>query len=206
MNAETKKILAKALLLSKQARKELTSALDQSIGETEIHLSNADLFDTSAIVDEFIEEANKEGQRRRRWDWDVPEVWRSDYYLRRGYHIDRSGRSRRDHWQGGAPLHKRAVCLPCGEHLHLLWDINCTDSRFRKESSQVFGKLERLPLYYCLHCPSPTVYRCSGKHRLQMIESEGADFEESPFPPFQTFFRARHLYLKRFRRTLRISF
>ncbi len=138
---------------------------------------------------------DRQGRARRRSDFDVPEIWRSRYYLRQGYHLGRAIGRRATHWQGGEPPHKEAACLHCGTPLHLLWEIDCSDSRFREESPGVFGKLKRLPLYFCLHCANTTAYRCAG-NRLQIFKV-GGDEDASPFTEFPTVFPRRRLSFRR---------
>jgi len=195
MNTKTRKLLAQSLLLPRKDRKQLVEALDASIPDTPINLSDQDFSKLTAELDELCEEADRRGRRRRN-DWDVPELWRSRYYLRHGYHLDPKANSRRDHWQGGQAKHKNAVCPSCREPLRLMWDIDCNDSRFRKESPLVFGKLDRLPLYYCLHCPYPTIYRCGRSRRLQTIAADWAGSDESPFTDIPDAFPRKRIVFK----------
>jgi hypothetical protein len=125
----------------------------------------------------------------------IPSLWHSIYYLRQGYHLDATKVGRRAHWQGGDPPHKDAVCPACGNRFHLLWDIDCTDPRFRSESSQVFGKLTRIPLYYCLHCPHPTIYRCTNATRLRVFTVKHLPSEGSPFSDYPDAFPRTRLSL-----------
>jgi hypothetical protein len=187
MIPSTKRLLAKALLLPKDEREDLIDAIREHTRTAKVTLSKLDLTEVNALIDELLKAADVKGTRRRRKESDVPTLWRSHFYLRQGYHLANSTHAR-GHWQGGEPQHRTAICSSCGKDLHLLWDINCRDPRFRRESPQVFGPLRRLPLYYCLRCPQPTVYRCVGKSRLQMLESGSADSSETPFSGFPDVF------------------
>ena len=89
-----------------------------------------------------------------------------------------------------------AKCHLCKRPLTLLWEINCQDPRFQKESEQVFEGQERLPLYYCLHCPEPTIYRCTGPNRIRVLPTERSECEESPFERIPDSFARRPLVLK----------
>jgi len=193
MNKKTHRILAQSLLLPKKDRKELAAALQENIDESSSSCTSSDLSILRLIIDELVEDTDKTARRRRRNDLDVPELWRSFHYLRQGYQLDTSAIDRHDHWQGGAPKHKGAVCPSCDQPVRLLWDINCSDARFRKESPQVFGKLKRLPLYYCLNCPYPTIYRCTGTQRVKMIPASAADSSESSFSNFPDVFPRKRI-------------
>ena len=137
-----------------------------------------------ASIDKIIDaeaKVNRTRTRNGRSDWDVPELWRSFYYLRQGYHLGSGKAGRRDHWRGGLVQHRDAVCVTCHKPLRTVWDINCRDARFRKEFSKVFAGLDRLPLYYCFDCPEPTVYRVIGKSEIVVFPVEKRTSEESPF-------------------------
>lgn len=195
MKAATQKILANALLLPRKSREELIEALEESLGTKGLDLSEADFDNVRRYLDEVVNEMDQEARAQRRGDYDVPKIWRSRYYLRQGYHLGRTSGGHAVHWQGGEPSHKGAACPHCGKPLHLLWDIDCEDTRFRKESPKIFGKLKRLPLYFCLYCAHPIAYRCVGR-QLQILKLDG-EGDESPFRDFPDAFPRRRLTLHR---------
>jgi hypothetical protein len=166
--------------------------------EEKVKLTEADLEAIRAIISDEVDDADREYQRRcqkGRSDRDVPELWRSHFYLRQGYHLANAKRPRARHWQGGPAQHRGAVCATCRRPLLLVWDIACEDARFRKESSQVFAGLTRLPLYYCFYCPEPTVYRCGKLDRIHVVPVEGVTGEESPFGKVPPILSRRPLFL-----------
>ncbi len=114
-------------------------------------VSEAERLQSLAAIDEIIERSDKVAEQRRRrgrTDWDVPKLWRSYFYLRQGYHLGENKTSRRGHMQGGAVQHRGAACATCRRPLRLIWEINCRDKRFLRESADIFPGLARLPLYY----------------------------------------------------------
>jgi hypothetical protein len=152
--------------------------------KTSYRKSDEDSQDSRETWASLVEKELKERKKRYRVgrsDFDVPELWRSYYYLRQGYYLGVENGNRRGHWQGGPSQHQGAKCSTCKRPLRLIWDINCRDSRFQKESSPVFQGLQQLPLYYCFDCPSPTIYRCTKPNRITVLESEKEPGEESPF-------------------------
>ena len=195
MKSVTRELLARALLLPKGAREELIEALDGSLRGSSPPLDSEDYTEVNRWLDEIIDEAD-EASLHRRNDADVPEMWRSRYYLRQGYHLGKGGNGAADHWQGGEARHKGATCSSCTKPLHLLWDIDCNDARFRKESPAVFGRLRRLPLYFCLHCANPISYHCSAK-RLQVIERGKRESDSSPFSKFPDAFPRQRLVFRK---------
>ncbi len=87
-----------------------------------------------------------------------------------------------DHWLGGVPQHRGAICPVCKIPLLLLWDINCKDPRFRRGQ---FGSRERLPLYYCWGCVSDLSYQLIGRDRVRVFRvanGEGPHFQYEPYP------------------------
>jgi hypothetical protein len=88
-----------------------------------------------------------------------------------------------DHWLGGEPRHRGAVCPGCKIPLLLLWDINCRDPRFPRRK---FGPLDRLPLYFCWGCVSDLAYRVTPQGRLKIFRTgllrRGPIFQYQPYP------------------------
>jgi hypothetical protein len=167
--------------------------------EERINISEEDLEEIRALISNQVDEADQEFQRRSRrgrTDRDVPELWRSYYYLRQGYHIASAKRTRSQHWQGGPVQHRGAVCGICHRPLLLVWDIKCNDARFRRESLHVFAGMQRLPLYYCFHCPEPTIYRCGKANRIDVLPTERQSSEESPFANVPPQLPRRPLFLQ----------
>ncbi|MEZ6141868.1 MAG: hypothetical protein R3B84_14950 [Zavarzinella sp.] len=95
-----------------------------------------------------------------------------------------------DHWAGGKPYHAGARCPNCKIPLLLLWDINCKDPRFPRNK---FGKLKRLPLYFCWGCVSEIAYQVVQEDQIEIhssIQNEGLSF---PYDPYPEFFQRRGL-------------
>jgi hypothetical protein len=126
----------------------------------------------------------------------VPDRWRSCYYLQQGYRVSFSHGAPEDHWSGGPPRHQGAVCPVCKKPLLLFWDINCEDPRFRNESPDVFGALTRLPLYYCCRRPEPTSYQVLSPDRIRTFRPDLHTYEETPFSDFPDEFDRRPLCLE----------
>ena len=147
---------------------------------------------------ELVEEADKEARRRDALGLgdEVPKQWQSYYYLRQGYRATLAKDNSQDHWRGGPPQHEDAICPICRKPLLLFWDINCRDSRFRAESPDIFGELDRLPLYYCCRRPEPTVYQVLPNSRIRMIKPELCGWEESPFHDFPDEFDRKPIRLE----------
>jgi hypothetical protein len=125
----------------------------------------------------------------------VPGRWRSYYYMRQGYRVCAAQDASQDHWRGGPPQHDGATCPVCKKPLLLFWDLNCNDPRFRAESPELFGDLERLPLYYCCRRPEPTIYQVVSGDRIRTIRPELRSGEESPFRGFPDAFERRPIRL-----------
>jgi hypothetical protein len=156
------------------------------------------LREMNAMMDAEIEKACRRAsdrEKKGRGDSDVPKLWRSRYYLRQGYHLGKVERRSGRHWQGGPPRHRGAKCHICKRPLALIWDIGCSDARFRRESPDVFDGLERLPLYFCCHCPSPTVYRCTEPDTIKVL-SVAPFGDEPPFQNIPEFFPRRPIALE----------
>lgn len=60
---------------------------------------------------------------------------------------------RQDHWQGGPPVHEKAICCQCKRPLQLIWNMNTSDPRFVSNSGRrLFHTIGRLCLYWCVRC------------------------------------------------------
>lgn len=107
-------------------------------------------------------------------------------YLRFGYRV-RPARTARNarHFIGGKSPHAGAKCRACKRPLALLWDIDCTDPVFKREARPVFGRLERLPLYYCWTCSTWLAYRPTNKGVTFVAQDQDAAFQEDwPYPNY----------------------
>jgi hypothetical protein len=108
------------------------------------------------------------------------------YHILPGFRVRRAKNGRQNHWLGGSPLHKNAVCPVCNRLLLLLWDIDCGDTRFRNQEKSIFKTLNRLPLYYCWTCASEFDYQVLDSDQLRILsfkgEKQGHDFPYKNFP------------------------
>jgi hypothetical protein len=140
--------------------------------------------ETLTQINTDIAKAEEEAERRDKMGLlyaEVPEWWQSYYYMQQGYRVTLDQNNTQDHWRGGKPQHENAECPICNKPLLLFWDINCSDPRFRAEMPELFGKLERLPLYYCCRRPEPTCYRVVSRDCIQTFRPSLHSYEESPF-------------------------
>jgi hypothetical protein len=103
------------------------------------------------------------------------------YHILPGFRVRRANNSRQDHWLGGPATHNGAVCRVCDRPMLLLWDLNCSDPRFRIRGRSVFKDLERLPLYYCWRCAADLEYRVSAADRIVVLQHEGT-YQGDDFP------------------------
>lgn len=107
-------------------------------------------------------------------------------YTRTAWRVVHDGAPRRPrHWQGGDVQHRGADCPVCERPLLLVWDLDCSDLR-RREPDR-FGRLERLPLYYCFSCCAEKLsYRVVSQTRIKVLGNEGRyqgdDFPYAGFP------------------------
>jgi len=187
---------AKSGLVEQKRRERLATWLDEEVEKILAEKKGGSQENRLAKFKEWVEEMEaRHGKGKGRSNFDVPELWRSWYYLRQGYHLGKPRRASHRHWQGGEMQHRGAKCYVCRRPLALLWDIDCTDPRFRRESPDLFKGLERLPLYYCCRCPSPTIYRCTAPGRITVLPVERRTSEESPFEDVPEFFPRHPLVL-----------
>lgn len=117
-------------------------------------------------------------------DVEAPERWQNSWYLRQGYRVrlaENDDNNEQGNWSGGPCQHAGAVCTICQRPSLMFLNINANDSRFRQESPDVFGKLTRIPLLYCVHHPEPTIYQIVDDSHVRMIKPEPAVDEETPF-------------------------
>ena len=107
-------------------------------------------------------------------------------YLRFGYRVRPDARKRKPrHFIGGKPHHANAWCGACDRPLLLLWDIDCTDPLFKRDGRPVFGKLRRLPLYFCWTCSTWLAYQVSGRQFTMIKQNPTAAFQEDwPYPNY----------------------
>lgn len=99
-------------------------------------------------------------------------------YLRFGYRVRAEAAKRgRRHFIGGKPHHASAVCQACNRPLLLLWDIDCTDPLFKREAHPVFGRLARLPLYYCWTCARWLAYQVTASRFTLVARDPTAAFQ-----------------------------
>jgi len=153
----------------------------------------------SAGAERRVESADKEAERRDKMgllDAEVPDRWKSWYYMRQGYRVSEDAGATLRHWRGGSPQHDGAKCPVCRKPLLLFWDIDCRDPRFQSESPELFGGLQRLPLYYCCRRPEPTVYQVLSDDRIKTIRPDLRADEESPFAGFPDEFQRQPLDLE----------
>ncbi len=153
----------------------------------------------SLDADERIAWAEKELDRRIElglYDETTPPQWESRHYLQQGYRVIAGGGGSQDHWQGGPSQHEGAICPICKKALLLFWDIDCNDSRFRAETREMFGDLERLPLYYCCRRPEPTIYQVVSRDQIQTIRPDLVSEEESPFEGYPNEFDRKPVSLE----------
>lgn len=112
--------------------------------------------------------------------------------LPHGYRMRFSKRKRSRHWQGGTPLHQGAECVLCRKPLHLVWDIDLTDPIFPTEFGRAFAPATRVPLYFCCHCPSPTLYRVTSNDKIKVFRPDVVTTsEENPFDDVPPHFQRR---------------
>lgn len=153
----------------------------------------------SMDAEERLALAEREAERREELallDADVPDRWTSYYYMRQGYRVSTTDDESQGHWRGGPPQHDGAKCPVCRKPLLLFWDVACDDPRFRAESPELFGDLERLPLYYCCRRPEPTIYQVLSQDRIRTIRPELEVDEDSPFEDFPDEFARKPVRLE----------
>jgi hypothetical protein len=173
-----------------------------TLGDAIGGLEAADEYTTLQIrvaAEEAVELADEEAELRDQeglLNPSVPEQWHSSYYLRQSYRISSTHDDAQGHWRGGAPPDDGAECPICKKPLLLFWDINCCDPRFRHELPELFGELQRLPLYYCCRRPEPTIYQVLPGRRVHVFTPEMRGSEESPFRDFPDAFERRPLSLE----------
>jgi len=152
----------------------------------------------SLSAEDRLAQAEKEVKEREEMgllSGEVPRQWHSRYYMQQGYCVSASANQSSVHWRGGAPQHDGADCPICKKPLLLFWDIDCRDPRFRNESTDLFGELERLPLYYCCRRPEATIYQVVDLEHVRAFRPELRDDEESPFAGFPDIFERKALQL-----------
>jgi hypothetical protein len=118
---------------------------------------------------------------------DDEDLWfRGVDYLRFGYRVRPSpGTGKPRHFIGGKARHSGAVCRACDRPLLLLWDVDCTDPAFGRESRPIFGELERLPLYYCWTCSTWLAYQVTRRRVTIIAQDRGARFQDDwPYPNY----------------------
>jgi hypothetical protein len=120
------------------------------------------------------------------------------HYLRFGFRA-KPGRKKGRHWAGGPARHKGAHCPVCRRPWLLLWDIDCTDPIFQRESRRVFPGIKRLPLYYCWTCSTWMAYEVVDDKTVRLIARDrGARFlKDWPYENYPLAFERRPLVLER---------
>ena len=111
-------------------------------------------------------------------------------YIKTRFRVVPSKRSDADHWSGGEPQHKNAICPVCKIPLLLLWDINCKDPRFGRRK---FWILERLPLYYCWCCVNDISYQLTDGDRIRIHPPKRRNETSFPYEPYPESFERRAL-------------
>jgi hypothetical protein len=153
----------------------------------------------SQKTDVAMARAAEEADRRDKMgllDAKAPEWWRACYYMQQGYRVTFDQNNAQDHWRGGKPHHENAECPVCKKPLLLFWDINCNDPRFRVGMPELFGNLERLPLYFCCRRPEPTCYRIISQDSIQTFRPPLQGGEESPFASYPDSFERKSIRLE----------
>lgn len=120
----------------------------------------------------------------------------SFHYMEEGYRVRVTESTEARHWQGGEAYHKGAWCPNCRKPLLLLWDLDCTDPQLAEH----FGKLRRLPLYYCWTCCVATLaYRVISPKRVEVIIAKAGQEPDPNFPyeDFPLAFERRPIELER---------
>ncbi|PHR86460.1 MAG: hypothetical protein COA78_37940 [Blastopirellula sp.] len=155
--------------------------------------------DFSAEVETKYEATLKEQSRRSKLgllDATMPPQWESQFYLPQGYRVLVASEDSQNHWRGGPPKHEGAICPICKKPLLLFWDIDCNELRSRGNSTEIFGDLDRLPLYYCCRRPEPTIYQVLSINKIQTIRPELVSDEESPFEDYPNEFERKPIKLE----------
>ena len=133
------------------------------------------------LLNELAQRAAQRPALRKKWrpfrlrfaGREVPWQWRSWWFMPHGFRVKPDPTAVGDHWQGGEPRHEGATCAFCHATLSLIWDIDCSDSRFPPFFGEKLAPLNRLPLYYCCQCPDETEYKILSPTRIETTPLPG---------------------------------
>jgi hypothetical protein len=129
-----------------------------------------------------------------RWSEGEPGRYESRRALPHGYRLRLTKGKKSRHWQGGPPRHQGAKCVLCRMSLHIVWDIDLTDPIIPMQFSGAFAPATRLPLYFCCHCPSPTLYRVASNDKIKVFRPADVTMdEENPFDDVPAEFERRSI-------------
>ena len=91
------------------------------------------------------------------------------------------------HIQGGSPIHESSLCPHCNRSLQLVWNLDCSDTRFRTSLGRpLFKGIDRLALYWCFPCFTPLQYRIIDNSSLGDFSTD-PNFTPEPKPPYKNF-------------------